>query len=148
MTEHTHRLLDAWFTGLNLSDLNRLLNLFSHEPTIRNAANPVLTGPRAAHTLLHDFFSRTAARSFTMIDAAEADGHVFASWTAVLTFRPGVSIGGVTLAEQLTVPLRGIDRFKFDESAHILELDIHHETTSIPAAARAAAASHPEVPHA
>lgn len=139
MKNETRKLIERWFDGLNRSDLPALLALFSPLPKIRNAANPPVEGPDAARTLLEEFFQRTCARRFELIDAAETDNQVFVAWKGELTFPSGTRIGDVTLAVPLTVPLRGADRFRIDRDGQIVELDIVHETSSILQAARAAA---------
>ena len=73
-----------------------------------------------------------------VVDAAEGDGQIFAYWQGTLTFPAGVMIGDVRLEQPLTVPLRGVERFRLDSQGRISELDIVHETSSIPQAARAA----------
>lgn len=132
MRESVVRVLARWFDGLNAGEIDDLLALFAPSPFIRNAANPPMSGPMAARTLLMDFFERTRSRTFNLLDAAENDRQVFAAWTAELTFRKGARVGELALPFDVTVPLRGIDRFKLDDADRIVELDIVHETTSVP----------------
>jgi hypothetical protein len=139
-TQHCD-LIERWFAGLNAGDINALIPLFAEKPLILNAANPPLTGPEAARRLLEDFFSRTVARHFEVIDAAASDNDVFAAWTAVLTFRRGITIAGVTLPCDLEVPLRGAERFVLDADGRIAQVDIVHETTSVMLAAHRAASA-------
>lgn len=136
MKKQTQEFVRAWFDGLNRGDMDGLLTLFGSSPRIRNAANPPVQGPNAPHQLLDEFFTRTSARHFELIDAAEADALVFVSWLGQLTFRKGVRIADVLLPDEMTVELRGCDRFKLDQEGRIEELDIVHETSSVPAAAR------------
>lgn len=145
MRENTKLLVARWFDGLNNSDLGGLLSLFGTTPKIRNAANPPLEGADAPRQLLEDFFERTSARLFTVIDMAENGRQVFAYWTGELTFAPGVMVAGVCLTRPLKIQLRGVERFQLDENNRIAELDITHETTSVALAARAAATSQEEV---
>ena len=56
---------------------------------------------------------------------------MFAAWTAELTFRKGTRFGELALPFDVTVPLRGIDRFKLDDADRIVQLDIVHETSSV-----------------
>jgi SnoaL-like domain len=139
MREKAKLLVARWFDGLNNSDLGGLLSLFSPSPKIRNAANPPLEGPRAPQQLLTDFFERTTARRFSVVDMAEADRQVFAHWVGELTFAAGACVAGVRLAAPVTVQLRGVERFHFNADDRIAELDIIHETTTVALAARAAA---------
>lgn len=134
-------LIARWFAGLNAGDVDALVVLFAEEPLIRNAANPPLTGSDAARRLLEDFFSRTVARHFDVIDSAATDNEVFAAWTASLTFRRGITIAGVTLPSDVEVPLRGAERFVVGADGRITELHIVHETTSVAQAAHRAAAA-------
>jgi hypothetical protein len=141
MQKHHDDLVFRWFEGLNAGDLDALVALFAEHPHIRNAANPPLTGSEAPRRLLEDFFSRTAARRFDLIDTAENGREVFAAWTALLTFRRGATVAGVTLPEDLELPLRGVERFVLDPNGRIAELYIVHETTTIAQAAHRAAAA-------
>jgi len=137
--EQTTLLIERWFDGLNRSDLQSLLTLFSPSPRIRNAANPPIEGSQAAKLLLEDFFRRTTSRHFDVIDAAEHDRQVFACWVGDLTFASGIKIAGIELSEPLTVALRGVERFLLTPDGRISEVDIVHETTTVAQAARAAA---------
>jgi hypothetical protein len=139
MKTATLHLVQTWFDGLNRGDLDSLLELFGPVPRIRNAANPPSEGPDAARRLLEEFFDRTSARKFDVLDCAEGDGQVFASWSGELTFRPGIRIADVTLQHEVRVRLRGAERFRLDDAGRIIELDIVHETTSPVLAARQAA---------
>lgn len=141
MKTATLHLVQTWFDCLNRSDLEALLGLFAPAPRIRNAANPVLQGPDAPRRLLEEFFDRTSARKFELIDLAEGNGQIFACWSGELTFRPGIRIAEVTLPREIRVPLHGAERFQLDGSGRITELDIVHETTSVVLAARQAPAS-------
>ena len=138
MRDETTSLINAWFDGLNRSDMESLRSLFGPSPLIRNAANPPLEGPRAADQLLEDFFRRTTSRNFEVVDAAEIDEQAFAYWVGDLTFASGVTIAGVELTQPLTVTLRGVERFRLTPDGRISELDIIHETTTVAQAARAA----------
>jgi len=137
MTSNLESFLSRWFDGLNRGDLDGLLSLFSPAGSrIRNAARPPLEGPDAARKLLEDFFSRSCSRRFQLLDWAQVEDVVFASWTGSLTFAPGVDVGHVRLSRPLTVRLRGTDRFRLDSDGKIVECDIFHETTSPLLAAR------------
>jgi hypothetical protein len=138
MRTETQLVIKAWFDGLNRTDIDGLLSLFAPSPIIRNAANPPMEGPEAARRLLEDFFHRTTARRFDVTDSAEGDGQVFACWQGTLTFAAGTMIADVLLEQPMTVPLRGVERFRLDQQGRISELDIVHETSSILQAARAA----------
>jgi ketosteroid isomerase-like protein len=136
MTNPSHlNVVQAWFEGLNQTDLHGLLDLFTAETEIRNAANPPLIGIDAPQRLLEDFFARTQRREFKLLGVAEGDGSVFAHWEAELTFRAGAHVAGLTIKKPFTVTLRGVDRFAF-EAGKIKALDIIHETTSVARAAR------------
>jgi hypothetical protein len=137
MNATTELLVKRWFDGLNSGNLSELLPLFGPSPRIRNAANPPLEGPDAPRHLLEEFFRRTTARHFQLIDMAEDDGHVFACWLGTLTFAAGISIGDILLPEPLTVTLRGVERFQL-EAGRIVQMDIVHETTTVYQAALAA----------
>jgi SnoaL-like domain len=139
MKEQTTSLINAWFEGLNRSDLESLRPLFCPSPRIRNASNPPLEGPHAVDQLLEDFFRRTKSRHFEVIDAAEIDEQAFAYWVGDLTFASGITIAGVELTQPLTVTLRGVERFRLTPDGRISEMDIIHETTTVAQAARAAA---------
>jgi hypothetical protein len=134
MRKPVQTLLNDWFRGLNSGSISELVALFAESPVIRNAANPPTSGPAAARTLLTDFFNRTRSRTFTIVDAAENNDDVFAAWTAELVFRAGAQIGDLTLPCDVPVRLRGIERFRLDQAFRIVELDIVHETTSVPRA--------------
>lgn len=134
-------LLCQWFDGLNRGDIAALVSLFSSTCRIQNAANPPDEQPGAAERLLKDFFRRTEARCFELVDVAVAGRTIHACWTAVLTFRPGVAIAEITIPTRLPVLLSGVDVFDLDDTDHIARLFITHETTSVVAAARALAAS-------
>lgn len=141
MHNNASRVISEWFEGLNTTDLPRLIALFAPAPRIRNAANPPIAGPDAANKLLSEFFARTTSRHFEVVDWAAEGGQVFAYWTGTLTFPEGLKIADMVLPHELSVPLRGVERFKLDNSGKIVELDIIHETTSLLQAARAAASS-------
>jgi hypothetical protein len=136
MNPRSTHVVTAWFAGLKTGDLEELVSLFAPDPRIKNGAQPLLVGPGAARRLLTDFFERTSARCFEVIDAAEGEGQIFAAWTAELTFRKGIQIADVVLPAELVVPLRGIERFELDSTGRIVALDIVHETTSVVVAAR------------
>jgi hypothetical protein len=138
MTQRCKTIISDWFEGLEKSNLERLVKLFSPHPRICNAANPPAEGRDVARQLLTDFFTRTSARRFNVRHAAEGDGHVFAAWDGELTFRPGVRVADVTLRSPLTIQLRGVERFQLDGNGLIEQVDIIHETTTLPRAARAA----------
>jgi hypothetical protein len=138
MNRESQSIITSWFDGLNQTDMDGLLALFAPAPRIRNAANPPMEGPDAARRLIEDFFGRTTKRRFELIDAAEGDGQIFACWQGTLTFPANLMIGDVRLEHPLTVPLRGVERFRLDPQGCISELDIVHETSSILQAARAA----------
>jgi limonene-1,2-epoxide hydrolase len=138
MNQAQRELVTRWFEGLNTEDTAALLSLFGPTPRIFNAAQPVREGPTAARELLNDFFGRTSAREFKVIDMAATGRHIFAAWEGTLEFRAGVRIADVTLSKPLTHHLRGAERFSVDTEGRIQELHICHETTSLPVAARAA----------
>lgn len=140
MQTHHAELVSRWFTGLNTGDVEGLVALFAEQAVICNAANPPAIGPGAPRALLEDFFLRTSARDFLVIDAASTDREIFAAWTATLLFRRGATVAGVTLGRDLEVSLRGAERFVLDAGGRIAELHIVHETTTVAQAARSAAA--------
>jgi hypothetical protein len=129
-------LLHKWFDGLNGSNTQMVLPLFSPECHIQNAANPPDEAPGAAERLLSNFFQRTEARRFELVDFASADQSIHACWTGVLTFRAGTAIADVILPSALSVVLNGVDVFELNAANRITRLFITHETTSVLAAAR------------
>jgi len=134
----TSNIAQAWFAGLNNSDMPQLLKLFSPDGAyIRNAAQPAISGPEAPQRLLEEFFARTESRHFAMIDYTINETEIVAAWHGILTFRAGIQIADVTLAKPLSVVIRGVDRFVIAEG-RIVELAIDHETTTVVQAARAA----------
>jgi hypothetical protein len=96
----------------------------------------VVESEDAANKLLDDFFERTATRRFRVLDAAVQGNQVFAGWEGELVFRAGITIAGMTLPTELTVHLRGAERFQLNSDGKIEELDIYHETTSVVQATR------------
>jgi len=130
MKNSTIQLVNDWFTGLNQSDMDKLLRLFAPSPQIRNAANPVLEGENAARQLLEVFFLRTESRFLFPMEITQEGNEVFVHWKGYLTFRAGIQIADVVLDDSVTVPLRGVERFILDENGKIAQCDIVHETTS------------------
>jgi|CXWL01.1.fsa_nt_gi ketosteroid isomerase-like protein len=133
MTKNTQHIIPTWFESLNRGDINKLLPLFGNNCRIKNAAHPVIEGKNAPKQLLSDFFARTESREFRLIDCAENGDEVFASWEGIIVFKKGLSIAGLqSLIAPLPVRYRGVERFKFDQAGFIEELEIVHETTSVP----------------
>jgi len=130
MKKETLKMVQSWFNGLNESNLESLLILFSNDSTIKNAANPVLSGVDAPRKLLETFFERTSKRFIYPMEITQNGNEVFAHWRGYYTFKSGIQIADITLDRDVTVPLRGVERFILDSDGKISHLDIVHETLS------------------
>lgn len=127
--------VDAWFAGLNLGDIDKTAALFDPKHhSIKNAANPTIAGADAAQRLLEDFFDRTSGRRFHVHEVAYGERMAFAHWTATLTFADGAAVAGCVV-EPFTVEIDGVDTFVFNAYGQIVELQILHQTTSVAIAA-------------
>ena len=138
MNNEYKNVVTKWFDGLNCSDLEGLLSLFTDNPTIKNAAFPLDRGSEAPSRLLASFFSRTSARHFQMTGYAESGDLAFASWIGLLTFTG--QAGGTPLSAPLPVCLTGVEEFRFCDGL-IDYLGIVHETTTLGVQARRQAVS-------
>ena len=107
-----------------------------HEQVITNAANPTVTGPDAATTVLHEFFTRTTARDFTVHSVAHGEHVSFAHWTAQLTFGDGATVAGHTVNAFATA-IQGVDTFAFNADDLLTAVEILHQTSSVAIAAAA-----------
>ncbi|MER5382229.1 nuclear transport factor 2 family protein [Streptomyces sp. NPDC002688] len=134
MNDHTATIL-RWFELLNRGDSDGFVELFAKSPYIKNAADPELSGPAAARTLVSDFFTRTSERTFVVHGTAVGKTHSFAWWTATLTFKAGGTVAGRILAEPFAVEIEGIDVFTFDQAGLIQTVHIIHQTTTVALAA-------------
>lgn len=128
--------METWFSGLDAGERSPIEALFASTHTIRNAAAPPETGPRAIRALLEDFYERTSHRAFTVRGTASSSRRSFARWSARLTFATGAVVAGIEV-ETFAVDLVGLDVFTFDDDGLVSELDIIHQTTSVAIAAAA-----------
>jgi ketosteroid isomerase-like protein len=130
LDNRTINLVNSWFTNLNQTNLNGVLNLFASTSKIKNAAQPIIEGSKAAKTLIEGFFARTHDRFLYPMEIAQIGDVIFAHWKGYLTIEKGIEIAGIKLEMPLTVPIRGVERFVIDQDFKIKELDIVHETTT------------------
>ena len=137
MNNEYKTVVTKWFDGLNRTDLEGLLALFTDDPSIKNAAFPLDQGSAAPRRLLESFFSRTSARHFQMTGYAESGDRAFASWIGLLTFTG--SVAGTDLSAPLPICLSGVEEFQFRDGL-IDHLGIVHETTTLGVQARRQAA--------
>ena len=133
MNNKYRNVVTKWFDGLNRSDLEGLLVLFTDNPSIRNAAFPLDQGKEAPRRLLESFFGRTSARHFQMTGYSESGDLAFTSWIGLLTFTGPV--GDLNLSVPLSICLSGVEEFHF-RNGQIDYLGIVHETTTLGVQAR------------
>lgn len=136
MTNTRESQVRAWFDGLNAGDITTTADLFAANHSIKNAANPTITGPDASHSVLVEFLERTTSRHFEIHTIAHGEHVTFAHWTGELTFRDGANVAGETV-NPFTVRITGIDTFTFDEQNNFTDVQIIHQTTTVAAAAAA-----------
>ena len=134
----------AYFEALNERDVEAAARAFhprSH--TVRNAAQPAISGPEAMAETVRGLFARTESVQFTVRSMCEDGDTVLADWQATFVFAEGAVLNGQR-THRFRVSIEGIDAFVFDADGFVVDCQIMHETATVARAAAAHPAAAPE----
>src|SRR5690606_3779917 len=105
--------IQTYFDAQNRGDAATVVQLFTEDGAVHNAAFPPVTGPEGIRGFCENLYDRTSSRHFKSLTVLEGEDVGIAEWQVRMTFRSGAVLGPHTLAESFEVELRGVNKFEF-----------------------------------